>query len=100
MTCGRFRVAAAKLRMNMTTSLASAILPQVHGRIGFTEEDPLQLLPYRLYAWCSKIGALGGRAGARRSVALSKALGADSAFLNIAPPPLLSSLSHSLRCDL
>lgn len=52
----------------MAIDWASEILRQVHGLIGFTEEDPLQLLTCRLYAWCSEFGAmaLGGRAGARR----------------------------------
>ena len=53
---GAFEMAAAKLRTNMAIGLASGILHQVHGAIGFTEEYPLQLLTRRLYAWRSEFG--------------------------------------------
>jgi acyl-CoA dehydrogenase len=52
----QFEIAAAKLRANRATGVATSIAHQVHGAIGFTMEHKLHLATQRLWTWRSEYG--------------------------------------------
>jgi acyl-CoA dehydrogenase len=51
-----FELAAAKLRANQASAVATNVAHQVHGAIGFTREYDLQRFTRRLWAWRSEFG--------------------------------------------
>ena len=52
-----FEIAAAKIRVDDASSIATSIAHQVHGAIGFTYEHGLHFATRRLWAWRAEFGS-------------------------------------------
>lgn len=52
-----FEIAAAKIRVDDASSIATSIAHQVHGAIGFTYEHGLHFATRRLWSWRAEFGA-------------------------------------------
>src|SRR5690606_26081400 len=52
-----FEIAAAKIRVDDASGIATSIAHQVHGAIGFTYEHSLHFATRRLWAWRAEFGA-------------------------------------------
>ena len=52
-----FEIAAAKVRVDDASSIATSIAHQVHGAIGFTYEHGLHFATRRLWSWRAEFGA-------------------------------------------
>ena len=71
-----FEIAAAKIRLDDASSVATSIAHQVHGAIGFTYEHGLHFATRRLWSWRAEFGA--GREWAAELGRETMAGGADA----------------------
>jgi acyl-CoA dehydrogenase len=76
-----FEIAAAKIRVDDASSVATSIAHQVHGAIGFTYEHGLHFATRRLWSWRAEFGA--GRDWAETLGRETIAAGADALWPHV-----------------
>jgi acyl-CoA dehydrogenase len=76
-----FEIAAAKIRVDDASSIATSIAHQVHGAIGFTYEHGLHFATRRLWSWRAEFGA--GRDWAETLGRETIAAGADALWPHV-----------------
>lgn len=76
-----FEIAAAKIRVDDASSIATSIAHQVHGAIGFTYEHGLHFSTRRLWSWRAEFGA--GRDWAETLGRETIAAGADALWPHV-----------------